>query len=160
MTFDYNKLKEAIERTKRMSGTDHIYDSISADLFELNKNLELLDFIDREPLIRWLLSRNPEATDWPMPHPNVRTVAPVFLTAQTALFWIVGGRYVDQWMLAQIPPTDIAHWLGPTLDVYKILPLLDGEVSAHEIAEATRLSRMPAEEGCTTATEKEGASRT
>jgi hypothetical protein len=147
MTFDYNKLNETMKRTERLAGTNHLYESINSDLFELFKNLELLDFIDREPVIRWLLSRNPEPTDWPMPHPNVRTVAPVFLTSQTALFWLVGGLEEDQWMVAREPFCDNAYWIGPTLEIEKILPLLEGEVGAHEIAEAMRLSRIPEEKG-------------
>src|ERR1700728_4023922 len=130
VSVDYKKLEERMARPERLVGTWFAYHSLEMYLLEINKHLELLDFVDREPIMQSLLSQITSKTEWPRIHPDIETVASTLLRDKAALFWCV-----SEWTLTDEAGGDYFR-VGPPLDIERIFSILG--LSAHERAETIR----------------------
>jgi hypothetical protein len=132
MSFDYEKLEERMVGPERLVGTRFAYRSLKVYLFRIDKRLELLDFVDREPVMKWLLSQITDKTEEPGIHPDTETVAFTLLRHKAALYWCV-----SEWILADELGGDY-FTVGPILDIKRICSILG--LSAHDQAEIMRKS--------------------
>jgi hypothetical protein len=127
MSFDQKKLEERMARSERLVGTQFAYHSLKVYLFQINKRLELLGFVDREPVMQWLLSQITDKTEEPGIHPDIETVGFTLLRHKAALYWCV-----NEWILGDEPGGDYFS-VGPILDIKRICSILG--LSGHDQAE-------------------------
>jgi hypothetical protein len=172
--FDYETLQERLRRPKRVNMTESLYKKIRNAMFVVYKNLELLDFIDQEPVMKWLLSRVTNSTkwggasSWDRHDPNddwASTTELRLLDGETLRWWEYHqlGSYARQvieneefgWFIDTGDMGDPAalgryyydkdRHIGRALNIDRICSVL--QLSAHDIAEAHRLFGRSADKG-------------
>jgi hypothetical protein len=134
-SIDYKKLEERMKRRAVVPGTEGVYTTINLSEFYIKTYLELLDFIDQEPVMRWFLNRVNDATDWCLYDPGVDYPdhLSLRLSDSVALRWtghdfgweiIYEGEKGREW-----------KFLGFELNIDKIRPILEQHLSGHEYAD-------------------------